>query len=306
MAVPKADIEAQFAAYRRRLADGGEILFHRQVAARPDAGPLVSIIIPAFNSAKVIGEALASVHTQTYRDIELMVVDGGSRDGSVEFLMNNTDGVTMVISGPDANPADALNKAIVYATGDYVAVLPSDDKFPPDFIANAVAALQRTGSDFVFGDLIYTVEGRVPLLVPGDPNYARSIRYKMPCVNSTSMLMQRKSFSSVGLFDVNIRYSPDYDWVLRAHLAGLRGVYDPAIRTYFAHGGMSTINYVEALAAVRDVAISHGCPPARAYLAYYRGVLQKRVRDVLQRLLPTRLFHGVLRRVTRTGTKPLV
>ena len=299
------DAEIQFVGYQKRLVDGGEIIYRRDIEPHGDDVPLVTIVTTTLNSRRTIDRALGCVRRQTYPHIEHVVVDGGSSDGTIELLLNVKETLGQFIHGRDTSPADAANKGIVVSRGEFVCLLPSDDAFQPDYVANALEAIRRSKSDFVFGDLVY-MRGAGSALIPGDPHYSRSIRHTMPSVNATSLLMRRRSFDAIGLFDANNRYCADYDWLLRAHLAGLRGSYHPTIRSYFSHGGISSANYFAALARVGDVAIAHGCPPLKAHVAFARGVTQKLIRTVLRNILPERMFYSILRRATRTGTIPLV
>lgn len=290
-------------AYNDRLIVNAEILFQRSLPLNDDAAmPLVSVVTQTLNSERTIAQAIESVRTQTYPNIEHIIVDGKSADGTMDIVLAARNHLGQVVRGADTSPADAANKGFAIARGRYISVLPSDDFMPNDYVENCVAALTRTGADYVFGDLIYLREGEPALLVPGDAEYSRHIHYVMPNVSSTTMMHRRECFKDVGLLDVSNPYCPDYDWVLRAHKAGLKGSYDSAIRIFFRYGGVSTANYYAALAWTRNVAICHGTSPFLAYWGQWRGVIRKKVRDMLQKSLPPALFYPLLRALTRTGS----
>jgi glycosyltransferase len=289
--------------YRARI-ETGEIVFRRDIS-QASGRKLVSIVTQTLNSERTIRRALESVRNQSYPWIEHIIVDGVSRDKTMDIVMEAKQGLGVIVSGRDHSPADAANKGVAAARGDYISVLPSDDFLERDYVERCVEALERTGADFVFGDLVYIDEGNPPVLIPGDPRYARHIRNTMPNMSAITLMYRRSCFERVGLWDVGNPYSPDYDWLLRAHLAGLRGAYEPSIRGYFCHGGVSSANYDKAFASVRRVAIAHGASPLLASGYYLRAVIQKRVRSLLQRLLPQSLYFRFWSLVSRTGVQPV-
>ncbi|MBG0771685.1 MAG: glycosyltransferase, partial [Anaerolineaceae bacterium] len=101
--------------------------------------PLVSIITPSFNQAKYLRRTIESVLNQDYPNLEYMVIDGGSNDGSVEIIQEYTDRLTYWESVKDKGQTDAINKGFNRATGKYVAWLNSDDVYYPGAIREAVA-----------------------------------------------------------------------------------------------------------------------------------------------------------------------
>lgn len=289
--------------YRARI-DAGEVLFRRNCFTG-SGKPLVSIVTPTLNSARTIKRTLQSVRAQSYPDIEHIIVDGQSRDETLDLVFAEKETLGVILQGRDASPADASNKGVAAASGGYISILPSDDFLEPDYVEKSIAALNDSGADFAFGDLIYVEPGRETILIPGDPQYERHIRTTMPNMSAITLMYRRECFEKIGLWDIENPYCPDYDWLLRAHLAGLRGVYTSSIRAYFSHGGVSSANYDKALAAVRDVAIFHGAHPVAAKVQYQRAVTQKRIKEILRRTLPRGMFYGLWSLVGRTKTKPL-
>jgi len=103
--------------------------------------PLISILTASYNSVEGLKKTVASVETQTFRDFEHVVIDGGSTDGSAEFLSEQGDNVNW-ISEPDEGIADAMNKGIRLARGDWILVLQAEDTFVDQHsLAGAVRCL---------------------------------------------------------------------------------------------------------------------------------------------------------------------
>lgn len=132
------------------------------------AGPLVSIVIPAYSVERYIGECLDSISRQTYRDIEVIIVDDGSPDGTYEVACAKArkDKRIKVLRQPNSGPGAARNKGIALACGQYLTFADADDIMPPNAIAKLVGTLERTGSDFVVGALTRLRHGKV--LPPDD------------------------------------------------------------------------------------------------------------------------------------------
>lgn len=115
----------------------------------------ISIITVVYNRRDTIAEALRSLRAQTYREIEHIVIDGGSRDGTLDVLRAEADEATILVSEPDDGIYDALNKGLERATGEIVGVLHSDDVLAHERVLATVAEAFGDGPDAVYGDLDY-------------------------------------------------------------------------------------------------------------------------------------------------------
>ena len=272
--------------------------------AHPDAeNPLVSIITVALNRAATVERTIESVLGQIYRPIEYIVIDGGSRDGTVELIAKHADRLASWISEPDRGISDGFNKGLVRASGALIGLVNADDWLAPDQIATGVAALERSGADFVFGDLIYhAADGRRLFRIKGDPDYAKAIGRGMPDINHPTVLARRAVYRQIGGFDPALRCAMDYDWLLRAHRAGFRGVYEPALVGHMTLEGVSDQRFRRALAEVREIAIRHGEPAPAAWALYGYRLLKGGSRRLLERLLPAGLHERMRRRVNRQFT----
>ena len=135
--------------------------------------PLVSIVTPSYNQARFLGQAVESVLVQDYPQIEYLVLDGGSTDGSVEILRAHEDRIDHWVSEPDAGQADAINRGWQRSRGQILAWLNSDDRYEPGAISAVVEAFQRhPGADVVAGDC-QVIDGHGAfLLLNANPGYA--------------------------------------------------------------------------------------------------------------------------------------
>jgi glycosyltransferase involved in cell wall biosynthesis len=116
----------------------------------------VSIITTTYNSALTIEDTIKSVLDQDYPDIEYIIIDGGSTDGTMDIVNKYKDRIANIVSEKDEGMYDAMNKGIKLATGDVVGILNSDDIYTSnDVIRTVVEKLEADGTDSVWGDLVY-------------------------------------------------------------------------------------------------------------------------------------------------------
>lgn len=116
----------------------------------------ISIITVCYNSADTIADTIRSVLSQDYQDIEYVVIDGGSKDGTIDILNKYRDNIHKYISEPDKGIYDAMNKGIAMATGDIIAVLNADDFYAAgDVVSKMVELMESKKLDAAYGDLVY-------------------------------------------------------------------------------------------------------------------------------------------------------
>ena len=114
----------------------------------------ISIITATYNSASTIKECIESVNAQTYKNIEHIIIDGASKDNTLEIINNLPNRVTKIVSEPDKGIYDAMNKGIKAATGDVIGILNSDDFFTSDNIIEIVVEnFKNCDIDALYGDV---------------------------------------------------------------------------------------------------------------------------------------------------------
>ena len=257
----------------------------------------VTIITVVRNRAATLSRTIESVLAQTNPRIEQVVIDGASSDGTVEVIRRYAERLAHWQSEPDRGISDAFNKGGGAGGGSCIGLLNPDDWLEPLLFERAVAALERSGAAFVFGDLLYhDPAGRTLFRIRGDAHYARAIARGMPDVNHPTLLARREVFGRVGGFDPELRFAMDYDWLLRAHRAGFSGFYAPEVVGHMTLAGVSDRDYLRALAEVRDIAIAHGEPAARAWPLYLYRVTKGTARRSLRRAAPAGLYEALRRR----------
>jgi glycosyltransferase involved in cell wall biosynthesis len=190
--------------------------------------PKVSIVTPSFNQAKFLPQTLASVQQQDYPNIEHIVVDGGSTDGSVEILQKSAK--IRWISQPDRGQVNALNKGFAMATGEIFAWLNSDDTMNPNTVGVGVAALQKTGADLVYGDVeIVDENGNVLKISRGIPFDFRILLYGINYIGQQTAFFRRSLWEKSGPLREEFDNAFDYELWLRMSQHG-KFAYVPELR----------------------------------------------------------------------------
>lgn len=261
----------------------------------------MTIVTVAFNSAATLARTIDSVAAQTYVPIEYIIIDGGSSDGTLDLIHRRGADIDLWISEPDKGISDAFNKGIALASGEFIALVNSDDWLEPDQMRKAVEALQRTRADFVFGNMkVHGADGTEQFELKGDPEYRTRIRHTMPDLNHPSMVCRREAYERHGLYDTDLRVAMDYEWLLRAHIGGAKGMYVPELTSHMGDGGVSNHNIRIAFEETRSVSVRHGYPPMLAGARHLVRLAKLRVKLIIERRI-SRSFAQTVRSLIHPG-----
>lgn len=177
----------------------------------------VTIITPTFNSAKTLRHNLNSVSKQSYDDIEHIIIDNCSTDGTLE-LAQSFDHISRIISEKDKGIYDGMNKGIANATGDIIGILNSDDYLASEHtIANIVHEFRETKTQAIYGNLIFVNNKNQHKiyriwLVGG---YDLKLFYKGWMLPHPTFYVRKQVYEKYGSYDDSFRYAADYEMILR-------------------------------------------------------------------------------------------
>lgn len=185
--------------------------------------PKLSIIIPNFNYGNYIEETICSVINQNYENLEIIIIDGGSTDNSVDIIKKYQNKVNYWISESDAGQADAINRGLLVATGDYVAFINSDDTYLPNAFHEIFSSKKCFKSDFIYGDVMIgedVLKSKPKRTNKNDFNLFSLIQFYYSAayiIPSQSVFIKREFLikNNVNSLNINLHYCMDLDWYCR-------------------------------------------------------------------------------------------
>jgi glycosyltransferase involved in cell wall biosynthesis len=202
---------------------------------------------------------MLSVFDQTYDRVEYIVIDGVSCDGTLDIIKEYESAIDYYVSEPDRGLYDAMNKGIGLASGDYVLLLNSDDRYAPDCVEKLLVGLKQSGADFV-GALAYKISesGEVCGEFPSFP-LDITVRFRNPLRHET-LLISKVIYNRLGVYDTDFKIIADLKLILKMYLAGFRyhEVSDKLL--YFRTSGASSLRHIDALVRERMVLLSQQFP----------------------------------------------
>lgn len=206
------------------------------MSASDKPSPLVSIITVCYNSAGTIERTIQSVVGQSYKNIEYIVIDGGSTDGTVEIIRRYASCISHWVSERDSGIYDAMNKGIRASQGELIGIINSDDWYEPDAVARIVEASDRNAEVDIFDGILRVYKGDAPQYLKG--NYFENLENDMP--PHSTCFVRKRVYDSVGLFDQTYRSAADYDFLLKGKRRGVKFLCIPFVLSNFQLGGISS------------------------------------------------------------------
>lgn len=207
----------------------------------------MSIITATYNSSAHIVDCVKSVNDQTYQDIEHIIVDGASKDNTLDIVNGIPNRVGRIISEPDKGIYDAMNKGINAATGDVIGILNSDDFFTSDdVIQTVVDSFKNNDIDALYGDVHFV----------SPDNLSKSVRYYSSSVFNPSLFrfgfmpahpsfyMKKECYDKYGLYALDYKIASDYDLLIRyLYKEKIKYKYIKKDFVTMRTGGVSTENF---------------------------------------------------------------
>jgi GT2 family glycosyltransferase len=227
----------------------------------------VSVVVLNYNGKRFLQETLTSLLNQTHQNLEIILVDNGSSDGSAKYVEENFTPVTLVVNGENLGFGGGNNRGIENATGAYIATLNNDAVAKPDWIEELVKVIERSerigmcASKMLFydrGDIINSAGICISksgaawdrgMFEEDDGQYDKREDVFGPCAGAA--LYRKTMLDEIGLFDEDFfMYMEDVDLAFRARLGGWKCMYVPSAVVYHRHGGTAGFN--------SDFSVYHG------------------------------------------------
>jgi len=217
---------------------------------------IISIITVSFNSVITIRDTIESIISQDYNNIEYIIIDAGSNDGTLDIIKEYKEHISYFISEADNGIYDAMNKGIAAATGDIIGILNSDDFYPNSFIISNVArTFEKQGCDAAYGDLVYVKFFDIDKIV----RYWQSGEYTVKKVKNGWMLphptffVKKQLYDKYGYYHTDFEIAADYEMVLKLlYKHNIKVFYIPMILVNMRMGGASNSSFLNRIRANKE------------------------------------------------------
>lgn len=187
----------------------------------------ISVITPSYNQAQYLEETILSVLNQNYPNLEYIIIDGGSTDGSVEIIKKYEHRLAYWVSKKDNGQAEAINKGFEKATGDILCWLNSDDYFSEKTLELISNKIDTAKAELIFGNVVRYRENE-NLFVTSEiqKNYKNQKLSIVDYIVQPSTFWTRKAWDRTGRLNTEFNYVFDWDWFLRAEKAGVNFIFE--------------------------------------------------------------------------------
>jgi glycosyltransferase involved in cell wall biosynthesis len=188
--------------------------------------PKLSIIVPSYNQGIFIEETLLSIISQQYPNLELIIIDGGSSDNTLDIIKKYERNISYWISEKDNGQSHAINKGLQRATGEWIAWMNSDDCYLDGAFHYIFEELEYDQYDFIYGNTYQgtTIDNSIAIM--HHPKHKAELKDILKfsysenhIVSSQSVFIRRKLLDKTGLLDEQLHYCMDFDWYCRIYLA---------------------------------------------------------------------------------------
>lgn len=215
-----------------------------------------TIITVSYNAFNTIESTINSVLSQDYNDIEYIIVDGSSSDGTKEIIQRYNDKITKWISEKDNGIYDAMNKGILLATGDVIGILNADDLYSSnDIISKIVNQFTKSNADALYGDLKYVLKNDISKTIrfwkSGEYTEGKFLNGWMP--PHPTFFVKKSIYNQFGLYRTDMPSAADYELMLRfIHVKKIKLTYLSELITIMREGGVSNKSLMNRWKANRD------------------------------------------------------
>lgn len=247
--------------------------------------PLISVITIVYNDLKGLKKTFESVVNQSYNNMEYVIIDGGSSDGSVDFIKEQQEHFSYWVSEKDKGIADAFNKGVQAAKGDWIILLNAADYFQDEYaISKMIPYLEvNQNADIVYGKMTEVDENGELGKSFGRPFDKSSFERECTIIHPATF-HNKYFFEKNGLFSLDFKIAMDYEIFLRKR--DLKAVFADEQITFMEKGGVSQEDPTRAYKEVNDVKRLHlKKNEISLSMDYYENILRYRLSKFKQRLL---------------------
>ena len=253
----------------------------------------VSMITICYNAEKTIAKTIESVLSQDYENLEYIIVDGGSKDHTVDIIKSYENKKIHWISEKDNGISDAFNKGIKMATGDLIGLINADDYLFPHALANLTLACHEC-TDVLYGNTIVDDQENELKLIKYAGS-AEGLEYSLPFIHQSS-LVRKKAYDQYGGYSEKYKICMDYDLFARFYRGGAKFQFVNTVVSCFTYGGTSCSHPFQTIKENVSIAEKYGLSHFRAIMYKIKMYIQNCIKIVLVRLRIWKAIYCLLKR----------
>lgn len=238
--------------------------------------PKISIITITFNSEKTVEETIKSVLSQKYDNLEYIIIDGASKDGTMDIVNKYRENISYIVSEPDNGISDAFNKGIKVATGEIIGIINSDDILLPDTLNTIVKNYSPTIDVYSLNVIIW--DGIANVMVRELP----SMRFKYKVghhIAHQGRFIRKDAYEKYGFYDVRLKYMMDYDLLFRFYRKGLIFYHVNHDAALYRLGGTTSDNNTKKKNDLKITVMNNGGSFFTFLFMWYYGVIRECVKN---------------------------
>jgi putative colanic acid biosynthesis glycosyltransferase len=238
---------------------------------------------------KNIETTIASVLNQTYTNIEYILVDGGSTDGTVELIKKHENKIGRWISQPDKGIYDAMNKGIDLATGEWIIFMNSGDSFNHNSILKEISDDFKKDYDFIYGDCVVDYEGFKRHKKAGNiANLWRGMIFSHQSVFIKTYLMKQEKYN------IENKIGADFEFIFKMYKQGTKFIYVDRKLALVSAGGLSDTDRIESIKSHWNT-LKCFEPSIKADIFYSYKIIDESIRKLVKLLIPFKIKNKILR-----------
>lgn len=265
-----------------------------------DNQPLISIITVTYNAQTALEETMQSVFLQTYPNIEYIIIDGKSQDGTLDIIKRYESQIATWLSEKDNGIYDAMNKGIRLAKGEIIGMINAGDYYEPEAVENIVNAFLKEKQAGIFHGNVNMLNEDGSFFKLKKPNTDLNQLYKGISLFHPTFFVHKSIYEEKGLYDIVYKSSADFDFALRNHLLGTPFYYLDTVIANFRLGGYSTVNKLNANLESREILYKNGYSKEAVEPLFHKwqsDYMKKRFLDsgynTLRKILPVGMVNKI-------------
>ncbi len=228
----------------------------------------ISIITAVLNNAATVEATIRSVIEEGYSNLEYIIIDGGSTDGTLDIIHRYQASLARWVSEPDRGISDAFNKGLLLATGDVIGIVSADDWLVPGALTRVAQTYgEQPDTDVIYGNAV-VLDPRTDKQFVIKPDIGLKTIWQRQSLKHAATFVARRTYEKYGLFDLQYLFAMDYDLILRFYVNGAEFVYVDYPLAAFRTTGVNARNPFRTFREVRSISIRYGYPPYKAYGVY--------------------------------------